>query len=349
VSLRLSIDGRTYEGWIKAKVDRGLDQFANRFSLSYLDRWTSEQQPWPIRSRTKAVLSWNDEVLIDGYVDRPRHKVDAESWSLEADGRSLTGQLVDCSAVHDTGHWNGKTAQQIVADICRPFGIEVSTNVVDFEPFNRFTLREGETAFDAIDRVCKIRALLPRSTPKGLQLFSTDVPGSVLPLDVASATAREYEDDSTKRYSEYLVRATGVGSAEEAFSAAVAKDTGVEIFRPLVVVGDAPARTKQAKQRAIWEANVRSGRGEKLSYRFLNPLNKTGKTYSPGQFYRVSDDLFGVDEIMIVQHATLSVDENSIDTQIELVRPGAYSRFEYDAKRLVKKTKKPKRTRRGSL
>lgn len=349
MTLRLTIEGRIYEGWIKAKVDRGLDQFANRFSLNYLDSWTSEQKPWPIRSRTPAVLSWGSEVLIDGYVDRPRHKVDADSWRLEADGRSRTGQLVDCSAIHDTGHWNNKTALQIVSDICEPFGIAVTTNVIDFEPFNRFTLQEGETAFDAIDRICKIRALLPRTTPGGLQLFSTDVPGAVIPLDVSRAVSREYEDDSTKRYSDYLVRATGVGSAAEAFSKAVAKDTGVEIFRPLVVVGDAPARTKQAKQRAIWEANVRSGRGERLTYHYLSPLNKLGKTYAPGQFYKVVDDLFGVDEIMIVQHATLVVDENNIDTQIDLVRPGAYSRFEYDAKRLVKKTKKPKRTRRGSL
>lgn len=349
MTLRLAIESRQYEGWIEAKIDRGLDSFAHSFTLKYVDRWTSEQEPWPIKSRTPAILLWDSEVLIDGYVDRPEHDIGDDSWSLTASGRSLTGQLVDVSAVHDTGHWNNRTALQIVKDLCAPYPIEVTTNVVDPDPIKRFAIREGESVHDAIDRVCKIRALLARTTPKGLELFSSDVPGVVQTLDVASATHRRYVDDSTKRYSEYLVRATGVGSAEEAFTKAIAKDTGVEIFRPLVVVGDAPARTKQAQQRAIWEANVRSGRGEKLTYTFMDPLNRAGKTYSPGQLYRVTDEVFGVDEVMIVAHATLTVNETTITTQIDLVRPNAYSRFEYDPKRLVKKTKKPKRTRRGSL
>ncbi len=358
MTLKLAIGGDDFVGWVSAKVDRGLDQFAHSFSLTYFDRWSSEAQPWPIVAEDACVLSWDGELMIDGIVDRPVQKITGDTWTLNAAGRSRTGQLVDCSAIHETGHWNSKGALAIVSDLCEPYGIKVSTNVASVsalgapqttDPFPRFAIREGETVFNAIDRICKIRALLPRTVAGGLELFTSDLPGPVLTLDVDSAIERTHTDDSSKRHSEYLVRATGVVDRADAFVQAKAADTGVSLFRPLVVVGDAPARTKQAEQRAIWEANVRSGRGESLTYTFMGVHNLIGRLYAPAQRYRVKDLHFGVDTVLMVKHVTVSMAPKNLTTKITLVHPEAYSRFPYDPKRLVKRTRKPKRTKRGSL
>jgi prophage tail gpP-like protein len=353
--LKLAIDQSVYTGWIQARIERGLDVFASRFSLRYMDQWTADAAPWPIKAGAKCVLSWDSETLIDGYVDQATWSISGEQWTLAAAGRSRTGDLVDCSAINKTGHWSNRTALEIAKDLCDPYDIDVTAPSGAGDPFPRFTLQEGETVFDALDRMCKLRGLLPITTPAGdVKLFSVDaLPfDPVIKLDVASAIEREYADDSVKRFSQYLVRATGVGSSEEAFTRAQALDTGVARFRPLVVVGDAPAGTKQAQVRAIWDANVRIGRGERLSYTFMSPVNLAGKTYAPGQRYNVQDDAFGVDTILIVQHATLEISEEAISTRVELVHPEAYAQFAFAGKAaasLLKKSKHAKKTTRGSL
>lgn len=346
--IRLTVDGRVYEGWISVEVERSMDEFANRFSLGYLDRWTTEQEPWPIRKGAKCVVSWRNTVLVTGYVNRTNMQADEKTWQLSAEGRSL-GDLVDCSATHTTGHWKNRTATQIATDLCKPFGITVTSDLPDLEPFPRFTLQEGETVHDAIERLCKVRALLPMSTPDGnVRLFNGDAPGPVYTLNPAAAKSRGYGEDDSDRFSTYLMRATGVGSALEAFTKAQVADIGVERFRPLVVVSDAPANTKQAKLRAQWEANVRAGRGETLSYVFQAVEDGTGKPYRAGDKYRIKDDLFGVDEVMLVRRATVRSGEEDLETRVDFVRPETYAQLAYPSKKLVKKTTR-KKTKRGGL
>ena len=306
MTLRLTVDGEVFEGWISARVDRALNQFAHSFSLTYLDRWAPERDPWQIIAGAACVLRWNNEILITGFVNRPNFSVSAERWQLTADGRSKTGDLVDSSAVHLTGSWKNKSALEIVQDLCDPFGIPVSTTLIDTERFKKFALQEGETVHSAINRVCKIRALLPITRTDGsVELFSSEVAtGVTRDLPVDTAIDRTYTDDDSMRHSEYLTRATGVGNEPTVLSRASALDTGIKRYRPLVVVGDAPAGTAQAELRAIWESNVRYGRGERLRYVFQGVDGPDG-SYKPGQRYRVRDQAFGVDLVLMVARASI--------------------------------------------
>lgn len=340
---RLVVDGRSFEGWISAEVERSLDEFAPRFSLRYLDRWVPDAKPWQILDGAECSVNWGDEVLINGFVNRARFRATGTEWSLSAEGRSRTADLVDCSAIHKTGEWHGKTASQIVGDLIKPYGLSVKVDgTVDATIYPRFAIEQGESVHACIDRLCKVRALIPVSTPGGdvslLQVGS----GPVLKLQVEHAVSRGYDTDESGRYSEYLLHATGVGSVEEAFTKAQAKDTGVKRFRPLVVIGDAPSGTKQAGLRAQWEANVRAGRSERMVYTMLGTENLTGKTYSAGQLYKVTDDLFGVDDVFVVARATLRASEKELVTEIELCKPETYSQFSYPPAQLTGRTKRGK-------
>lgn len=352
MTLRLTIDGTAYEGWINATVDRGLDDFAHGFDLNYLDKWSDAAGPWPIEGGDLCTVSWGSEVLITGRVERPRKRVTSDAWSLDAAGRSLTGVLVKSSAVHETGYWTGRTATQIASDLCAPYDIRVTANLPDTEKFPRFAIREGETVHDALDRLCKIRAYLPRTLPSGdVELFVSNAPGvertPVIVLDVDSAIERDWSDDTTKRHSEYHVRATGVGTPEESQAQAVATDSGVDYYCPLVVVGDAPASSEQAALRAQWECNTRSGRGESLVYTFQDPINLAGRVYGPTQRYRVKDTYLGVDAVLMCSHSRLQVGEKGVTCTVSLVHPEAYGQFEFSVKKLSKT--KPKKTKRGNL
>jgi prophage tail gpP-like protein len=343
MTIRLIVEGKAYEGWIDVEIERSLDEFATRFSLRYLDRWASNAEPWAIRRGVPCTVNWDQETLISGFASRPRFRATGHEWSLSVDGRSKTGDLVDCSAIQKTGQWRGKTASQIAGDLLAPYKLSVKVDgAIDTETYATFAIEQGESVHAALDRLCKVRALLPVTAPSGDVILLQVGAGAVLQLQLEKAIGREFREDETDRFSEYLVSATGVGSAEEAFTKAQAKDTGVARFRPLVVIGDSPAGTKQAGVRAVWEANVRAGRSERLIYTMLGAENITGKTYAPGQLYKVRDDLFGIDDTFVVARAVLRASEKELVTEIELCLPEAYSQLPYPKKQLTGKTKRGK-------
>ncbi len=349
--VRLIVDGEVFEGWVTVEVERRLDTFASRFSLSYLDRWTQTQTPWRIRAGAECTLSLDEETLVSGHVNRARFRASGEHWELSAEGRSYTGDLVDCSAVHATGHWSNKTATAIIEDLVAPYGLSVLTDEDDTEVFARFGLEDGETVQAAIDRLTKVRALLPITLPTGDIKLTRVGEGDLFTLDLTLAVSSGFEEDDSQRFSEYRTRAISVGKTGDAFSKSTVKDLGVKRFRPLVIVGDAPTNTAGTLTRGRWEANVRAGRAERLHYTMLGALNARGRTYQPGQLYDVRDDGLGVSETFVCAAAVLRVAEHEFVTELELCRPETYQELSYPSRTLTGVTKRGKailhKTKRG--
>jgi prophage tail gpP-like protein len=340
--IRLIVDGEVFTGWITVEVERRLDTFASRFSLGYLDRWEPTATPWKIRAGAECTLSFGEETLLSGHVNRARFRANGEHWELAAEGRSYTGDLVDCSAIHETGHWSNKTATAIITDLVQPYGLSVLTDAPDTEVFARFGLEDGETVQAAIDRLTKVRALLPITLPTGDIKLIRVGEGTPIALDLGSAVSYGYEEDDSQRFSEYRTRAISVGRAADAFSKSTVKDLGVKRFRPLVIVGDAPTNTGGTLTRGRWEANVRAGRAERLHYTVLGALNANGRTYQPGQLYDVRDDVLGVSETFVCAAAIMHVAEHEFVTELELCRPETYQELSYPPRLLTAVTKRGK-------
>jgi len=166
--LTLAIDGRHYGGWLDVEICRSLDRFSHTFSLGYTDQWVDNNEPWPIRDGAACQVFFGKELLITGYVNSAQWSVTAEAWELNAHGRSLSGDLEDCSVLSDVSSWKFAPPITIVNKLIEPYGIKaISTVSQALLPIEFFQLNEGETVHDAIDRLCKALALLPVSRPDG--------------------------------------------------------------------------------------------------------------------------------------------------------------------------------------
>lgn len=328
----LTVDGKRFDGWLSAEVEKSLDQFAHRFSLSYLDRWNGD--PWQIRAGSACTVSWDQTLLVTGHVNRARFRASENEWMLSADGRSLGGDLCDASAVHATGSWSAKSMKQIADDLLKPYG-KTATVRGDDEPFARFALEDGETVFAAIDRMAKVRALLPLQTADGNVTIGRVGTGSVAKLDMTYVITSQLAEDDSDRHSEYLVRGIGADGAK-----AVARDGAVKRYRPLVVIGDAPSNTARAMVRAEWERNIRAGRSERVMYTL-----RGAHLHEPGQLMQITDPVLGVDERMILVRTVLRSSERELVTEYELGRPEAYQPLEYPEKLLSGRTKRGKAIR----
>lgn len=324
--IRLEVDGQNFIGWFEAEIERELDSFAQRFSLAYIEN--AAGQPWAIRSGSQCVLYWLDEPLITGYVNRATMRATDKDWQLLVEGRSTTSDLVDCSAVHATGSWTDRTPSQIANELANPFGIKVTVRAENGnEPFTRWVLEAQETVHDVFDRICKQRAMLPVTTPSGNAAFIRVGEGNTKSLPLAAAYSRELVEDDSTRHSEYRIYSTSRSQER-----AIVPDSGVQRYRPTIILSDTKGGQAGMKSRGEWERNVRAGRSERLRYSLMGVY-----THAPGQLIEVQDPVLGVDAVLVLASSVTTCSENEVRTVWELSRPEAYQTREYPPKKLTRR------------
>jgi prophage tail gpP-like protein len=163
----LAVDGTDWRGWTALEIVRSVERVAGGFALALTDRWTGHAEPRPIRPGMACTLAVDGEVLITGWIDDVEHGYDAQSRRLLVRGRDRTGDLFDCAAIHRPFEILGLKLGDIAARLCKPFGIEVKAQVDVGRPFPRFAIQPGETVWEAIERGCRQRAVLPMPDGSG--------------------------------------------------------------------------------------------------------------------------------------------------------------------------------------
>ena len=167
MTVALIIAGSAHVGWTEATVTRSLETISGAFNVTLTEREPGETTPRTIRPGDGCRVQLDGDTVIQGYVDAVTVDYSATSHTIAVSGRDATGDLVDCSAATEPGEWHNERLENIAAALCRPFGIGVTREVDTGEPFRRFRIEEGESVFEAIERACRFRAVLPLSDGRG--------------------------------------------------------------------------------------------------------------------------------------------------------------------------------------
>lgn len=314
--LTLLIDGQRHEGWTSGTVTRALETISGTFQVVVSDRAPGEATPRPIRPGQFVRVLLDADTVITGWVDGVSTRYDANSHELTITGRDRTGDLVDCSAASEPGEWHDEGLEAIVKALVAPFGISVSTNADTGAAFRRFRVEEGETVYEAIERACRFRGVLPLSDGQG---------GVVLgrPSRNRASTQLRFGDNIlaatgtiswTDRYSDYLILGQQPGnnffSPEEiAHVRAEARDPGVSRHRPLTVVAEQGMDTMEAETRINWEAVVRTARSRSATVTVAGWRQQLdgGDLWQPGQLVDIVDPLLGLNREMLVSTVQQSI------------------------------------------
>lgn len=272
----LHIDGRIYSGWTEVSVTRDIERMAGAFELKLTDKWPGIESARAVLPGEACRLTEAGDTLVTGWLDDVDLDLAAADHTISAVGRDKTGDLVDCAAIHAGGEWTDRPLHAIAEDVCRPFGITVQTDAAAArETIRRFKLEESETAFAAIERLCRIKGVLPTSTPAGTLLLT-----SAERATRSGATLRQGEGgnvmsvkarfSSSQRFSTYTVKGQDggfeFGSGEEAASPkGVATDPGISRYRPTIILAEESVDAGACERRAKWEASVRRGRARRAT------------------------------------------------------------------------------------
>lgn len=324
-NLELAIHGSIYSGWTDLSVTRSMEALADEFSVSVAEAWSPSSRPSPIASGDPVEVRCARELVLSGWIDADGVDYDAETHSLTLEGRAKTGDLVDCAAEHASGEWHNAGLLQIASDLCRPFGLtaQAAAGLDLGATFAKFTLQDGETVHEALERACRQRGVLMMTTPAG-QLLLTRAGNARTKTAIehgVNILRCQRRRDFRDRYSTYKVKTQTPGSdswsgTSAAQPLAQALDSGVERHRPHIVHAET-ADVAALSQRATWECSTRAGRSQRITYSVEGWENAEG-LWAPNTLVRVRDSWAHLDDELLLVSVRLHGSDQGQLAELEL-------------------------------
>jgi prophage tail gpP-like protein len=357
--VQLRVNGLAYAGWKTVRITRGVEAVAGGFALGFSDRWGNIARPWPIQEEDECSVALEGEVVLTGYVDRRRLSYSASEHSLSVEGRDRTGAMVDCSAVLKSWEFHNIELLNLATKLCEPFGISVRLDAtvgkisiatgkggghvtaggtgktalgVPKAP-RKFCIDPGESAFEVLDRACRMAGVLPVSDGQGglvLTRAGSDRVGTPL-IEGENILSGSVEYDATARYRKYIVGAQHPatadwldGSVTNAVSGSATDENVRRAERVLMIRPEASCTPAMAKVRAAWEAKVRAARGDTVTIT-VQGWTTRGALWPVNALVPLRSPRLEIDGEMLITQAVFSLDPSGgSTTELTLRRPDAF-------------------------
>lgn len=339
----LIVKGRQYLGWTDITLTRSMEQLADKFDISFSERWAGQDQPVPILEGDRCKLRLGSKDVVAGYVDDTSISYDANTHAMRVEGRSFTGDLCDCAAIHSTGsgQWTNASLLKIATDLCDPFGISVQLKTDGGATFRTFAIQDGETAHECLERASRMRGVLLTSNAEGQLVIARASSTRVhTKLQYGVNIIRGERSGSWKeRFKTYIVKDQQVGD-DSAFGEAVttikrsSTDAEIDRYRPMITMAEGQESGTELQKRADWERNVRAGRGQRISYQVQGWEHADG-LWEPNTLVRVVDPFLKVNKELLLVCVRQTKSEAGTFSDLELTDPKAMS-----VEPLVPKTKR---------
>jgi prophage tail gpP-like protein len=327
--VRLNINGRVFDGWTANSITMSIDNCADAFSVSCPFDPTDANlraalKPFGLQS---VQLYIGDDLLLTGYIEKIDPNTDATGRICNVQGRSKTGQLIDCS-VEDCSEMYGLSLSTIARQVCKPFGVLVRADA-DTNPIEIARPECGQSVYDFLNSLAAPRNVLLNSSYDGRLVLSYTkavserkpvarlVEGQGICLSVQASF------DATKRYSSYNIASQFAG---DSYDGSVS-DPVIKLHRPKVLPAEDFAQDPNqtaARARAVAIADSQSITTTVSGWR--NPDN--GLRWAERQVVtlKAPGAMLYTETAYIVAGVTLKIDpsEGKV-TELRLMLPEAYS------------------------
>lgn len=326
--IKMVINNREFTGWNSFNITRSLDTMTGSFNISLIDGIDDDAKVFnEIGINSNCQIFVDDVQLLDGYIFGKKRSRNADDVSFTLSGRDITADLVDCSAVYKNSTWKNTTLTNIVADLLEPFGLREGLISETDESFDKFAIEQGESVFNAIDRACRQKGIIPITNQFGDLVLRNFSAGNELQtidslVDGINVSSVVEDEGSESRFSDYTVKGqnSSGGSAWDEKSVTVSassKDENVPRYRPLVIMSEGKTNQSQAQTRANWEAQIRAGRAKSYTVETEGFIQKSTLDKSAFSFrdiwnigYEVSfeSEPFDVNETLLISDVSMTFD-----------------------------------------
>lgn len=338
--INIEVDGKRYEGWKNVSVRRSMGTLCGSFSFESMDRWSVLGEDWVLFPGKQCRVSVGNELLAVGYIDAVSPSISGSSHSIAISGRDRTADLVDCSVDLPEMSWRNVTLLDIADKLLAPFGVEAYPLVDLGDPFTKFTVKSGESVFEALSRAAQKRSVLILTDNEGNLYFNntgTDSANDSLEtgLNILEASSTF---DFKNRFASYKVRGQSKTAGDGWTKSTIqvvgeAEDEEVTRTRPKILSVSGISSTKDAQNKARWEAHVRAGKS------FTANVSVRGFHQSNGILWTVNEQVLCkipqllLDSWMLITGVEYNLSSAGELTRLTLARRDA---FEAEPERTVK-------------
>lgn len=327
------LGGQAFDGWEAVGISKNLSSIANTFNLSINDRFSVENQAFPLKPGVEVAINVNDERVITGTIEQLSNSYSSGERSIQASGRSRAGDLVDCS-VSEPFEYTNIGIEELANRLVKDYGLKVFLSVTPPSNLDKFSLKPSETVFQALDRAARLQGFMWVSTREGnIRLTQAGVARSDSELheDVNIKSGTLSLDDS-KRFQNYKVIGQMSGSDEFSGASAAspqgsATDNGIKRFRPKTIIAEGPVDSQKAGIRAGWEVSVRNAQSQRIELTVQGWRQQTGALWGVNQIVRVNVlRLLGLNRDMLIDQVNHTQDgQSGTETTMNLIRKDAYA------------------------
>ena len=327
--VKVYVSDKIFTAWEDVQIQRNVDSISGSFELGFFDRWGKVSKDWPLIPGKEVKVELNGERVITGYIDELSIENSSDSTSMSISGRDKTCDLVDCSAVPK--EYSNLTADKIAKALLAPFSIELSIDADPGEKISKWSVKPGETVFENLERLGKMRALFFVSDGYGVcrmqQRGSAKSNGSIVYGEniINSSVKHDY----LNRFSEYKVIGQSSGSDEHSgdetvSSKATSTDSGVSRYRPIIIQGESNIDNKTAQLRANWELAVRIANSVKVAVTVYGWTTPNGQLWKVNELVDVKVPTLGIDGEMLISSVNFNLSDDGSTTQFDLVHKDAF-------------------------
>ncbi|MHC2481347.1 phage baseplate assembly protein [Rhizobium leguminosarum] len=367
VPIQLRVGGTVYEKWTSAEVTRDMKDFSGSFSFTLRDTkrslqtfdYASAGTVFDLRPGVAVDVLVEGTVVLKGYINKVSPSISDVQAAVTISGRDKTGDLVDSAALTDgPSEFNNVKLEDAASEIAKPFGLSVRNEIDTGEPFTRYGLDLGETAFSAIEKGARSRhALVLSDGVGGLVITRTGsnrapadltLPGNVIASDGSYSDENRHSKtyvrgqgekagksrsgsaalDSTAAPLDPADRQAGDGSATETerkgtAATGIAVDDEVTRHRPAVHLARSKADATSAQDEADYRMRTARGESEEVT-ETVKGFSVNGKLWRVNEIAYVSDAYQNIERDMLITRVSNRSDESGNFTELTLSSPEAF-------------------------
>lgn len=304
----LTVNGKDYAGWKSVSITAGLDRQARSFVLDVTRTWPgAAENVRQIQPLDRCELYIGQDLVMTGHVDATPIRYTGYDVTVGVIGRSLTADLVDCSAVNSPGQWRNVKVERIAQDLAAPYNVKVKTLVDTGDPIIDHQLEVGEKAFESLDRLLTMRQLMSTDDETGALVLIEPGLGRAHTALVFGQNVKDGEValDFSQRFSAYVCKGQRAGDDDawgESVSeqAATVTDTRVKRNRVLIIKQSGQADEGTCKDRVEYERAYRAARSVASTYLVQGWRQGNGQLWVPNLMVPVKDPVIGFDDELLI-------------------------------------------------
>lgn len=326
-NVTVSVNGLNYDGFTSVRITAGIERQARDFQLDTTTFWPGQTTEIPVKQGDKVEVKIGGDLVLTGFVFATPVNYDAHHISRSIVGRSLTADLVDCSA--EIKQWRNLSTLEIVQALTAQVGVSVVAEADASLLISDHSVDPGESIFESIDRLLIISRLLSTDNENGALLIAS--PGSsgravdelVLGKNILSCSMGQ---DFSRCFSQYRVIGQRSGTddltaSEIAEVVGEQTDSRIDRNRLLIISQSGQLTPELAKDRALWESVSRVGKALTAEYTVVGWRQSTGALWKANQLVKVKDEVACLYRDMLIVEVTYELSDAGMLTKLRLMPP----------------------------